>query len=335
MPLSLLFIKYYPNLGRSYDPWTGGQMFTGLTTDKNMLGVITFVLSLGALWRIVGLFRSEEVSWERRRHLVAQATLLVIGVWLLIQANSDTSIVGFALGAGLLLVTNLRYIRRHTAAVHILILSLILTGSLVKLLGGGASVAAALGRNPTLTGRTEIWAAIIPMSRNPLVGAGFESFWLNPDVAQRLAVVFPGLPLSEAHDGYIEVYLELGWAGVGLIGLVLIDGYRRSVKAFRRDPALGSLLIAYVVSAMVYSVTEAGFRMMDPIWIFFLLAVIESSSIAAGLSLGTSPRLETSPNRVSELPATNALAMTPTRRTMAGKSSNDERLNFNRGVRGW
>ena len=44
MPFSLLFIKYYPNLGRAYDPWTGRQMITGLTPDKNMLGVITFVL---------------------------------------------------------------------------------------------------------------------------------------------------------------------------------------------------------------------------------------------------------------------------------------------------
>ena len=79
-----------------------------------------------------------------------------------------------------------------------------------------------MGRNSTLTGRTDIWAAVIPMAPNPLVGAGFESFWLSPRVAARLWELFPNLPLNEAHDGYIEVYLELGWVGVGLIGLILL-----------------------------------------------------------------------------------------------------------------
>jgi len=123
--------------------------------------------------------------------------------------------------------------------------------------------------------------------------------------------LFPGLPLNEAHNGYIEMYLELGWLGLVLIWLILIDGYRRSVKAFRRIPALGGLLIAYVLSAMVYNVTEAGFRMLHPMWIFFLLAVIEATSIAAGVVKASQP-LDASPDRIYGLPARN-LEMRPTR----------------------
>src|ERR1700719_2050003 len=55
VPLSLLFIKYYPILGRSYDPWTGTPMNNGVTLNKNMLGVTTFVLLLGAVWRALAL----------------------------------------------------------------------------------------------------------------------------------------------------------------------------------------------------------------------------------------------------------------------------------------
>ena len=80
--------------------------------------------------------------------------------------------------------------------------------------------------------------------------------------------------VNEAHDGYLEVYLNLGWVGVGLISFVLISGYQRAVAAFSRDPAVGSLMLAYVATAAVYSVTEAGFRMLDPIWIFLLFAVV-------------------------------------------------------------
>jgi exopolysaccharide production protein ExoQ len=309
LPLSLLFIKYYPNLGRSYDEWTGAQMNDGLALNKNSLGVITFVLLLGAVWRVLALLRSDEKTPNRRRHLLAQGAILVIGIWLLILANSATSTVSFALGAGLMLVTSLRFMRRSPAAVHVLVVLVIVIASSFMLLGGTGNVTHALGRNQNLTGRTDIWAAVIPLARNPFVGAGFESFWLSPRVHERLWAVFTGLPLNEAHNGYIEVYLELGWVGLGLIGLILIDGYRRSVKAFRRAPGLGGLLIAYILTAMVYNVTEAGFRMTDPIWIFFLLAVIESSSITAGVAVGVSQPLDRARERAPALRARNSLAV--------------------------
>lgn len=310
VPISLLLIKYYPNLGRAYDEWTGAQMATGVTLNKNMLGVITFVLLLGAVWRVLALLWPDEVPPHRGRHLLAQGTLLVLGVSLLITSDSVTSLVCFVLGTGLILTTRLRFMRRNPAAVHVLVLLLAVTAGLAMLLGGGASAAQALGRNPTLTGRTDIWAAVIPMAPNPLVGAGFESFWLSPHVKERLAVLIPGLVLNEAHDGYIEVYLELGWMGLGLIGLILIDGYRRSVKAFRREPAIGGLLLAYILAEMVYNVTEAGFRMLHPIWIFFLLAIIGASSIAAGVAVGASPALDASPDRAPELPARTPIGST-------------------------
>ena len=328
IPLSLLFIKYYPNLGTDYDEWTGAKANHGVALNKNMLGVMTFVLLLGAVWRVLALLRSDEVHPDRRRHLLAQGMLLFLGISLLIMANSMTSLVCFAMGAGLMIMTSLRFFRRHTAAVHVLVLLLAVTVSSVMLLGGGASAAEALGRNPNLTGRTDIWNAVIPLAPSPLLGAGFESFWLSPRVHERLAQAIPGLILNEAHDGYIEVYLELGWVGLGLIALILLDGYRRAVKAFRRGPVIGGLLLAYVLAAITYSITEAGFRMLHPMWVFLLLAVIEASSIAAGVGVGAAVPLDASPDLVSELPARSTLAATPTRKSMAGKSCGDVQPDF-------
>jgi exopolysaccharide production protein ExoQ len=321
LPMSLLFIKYYPYLGRTYDPWTGAQMNTGVAYDKNILGVITFVLLLGAVWQVLVLLGSDEKPPHRGRQLLAQGMMLVMGVWLLVQANSATSTVCFALGTGLMLATSRQFVRSHPAAVHALVFSLAVGACLVMLLGGGASAAQALGRNPTLTGRTEIWADVIPMAPNPLVGAGFESFWLSPLVKQRFAELIPGLPLNEAHDGYIEVYLNLGWVGLVLVGLILIDGYRRSVKAFRREPVLGALLLAYVLTAITYSITEAGFRMQSANWIFLLFAVIEASSITAGVATGAASPLIASPRLTPKLPARIALAGKPAGKIMTGKIS--------------
>ncbi len=282
-PLDLLFIKYYPFVGRTYDPWTGRQMFTGLTGDKNLLGVSMFVLLIGALWRTLRILRSEETPPNRGRVLIAQGVLIAVGSYVLVVASSTTSIVCCALGAFLILATSLRFMRRHAMAVHGLVLLLVVGVTSILLLGGGANAAKALGKDPTLTGRTEIWADVIPLAPSPLVGAGFESFWLSQTVHDKLWGLIPGLPLNEAHDGYIEVYLELGWVGICLIGFILIDGYRRAVSAFRRAPTWGGLLIAYVVCATVYGVTEAGFRMMFPMWIFLLFSFVASSSIVSGL----------------------------------------------------
>jgi len=303
LPLSLLFIKYYPNLGRYYGAWNGEQINIGVTQDKNVLGVIAFVLSLGAVWRFLALYADKNLP-DRRRHLLAPGTLLVIGVWLLMLANSATSLVSFVLGAGLMLATRRPFVIRNPAAVHVLVLLLAVAAGLVLALGGGASAAAALGRNSTLTGRTDIWAAVIPMAANPLIGAGFESFWLNPLVHQRLDALIPNLPLNEAHDGYLEVYLNLGWVGVLLIVLLLTDAYRRAVKAFRHEPAFGSLLLAYVLTAATYNITEAGFRLLSITWIFLLLSVAEANVILARVSVGTS-QTEGPSDRSRDLPARN------------------------------
>ena len=89
--------------------------------------------------------------------------------------------------------------------------------------------------------------------------------------------------LNEAHNGYIETYLNLGWIGVCLIMTIFIAGYRSSFKAFQRDPELGSFILAVTIVTMVYSITEAGFRMLSLSWIFLLLALVSASGVVTGV----------------------------------------------------
>ena len=284
LPASVLFIKYYGDLGHGYSP-DGGQTNTGVTNNKNTLGVLLLVISLYTLFQVMTLLRSESRP-DRRRHLLAQGTLLAFGLVLLDMAHSATSIACFIIGAGLILATGLRAFRNRPARVHALCLVIILTGGLLQVLGGGDAIAHALGRESNLSGRTEIWAAVIPAVPNSIVGAGFESFWISPNVVifQR-ALVGWWHPegLNEAHNGYIEVYLNLGWVGVVLVSTILITGYSRAIKAFRQNQYIGGLMLAYIIAAAVYSFTEAGFRMLDLMWIFLLLAIVSATGVTAGL----------------------------------------------------
>jgi O-antigen ligase len=308
-PTSVLLIKYYADLGREYDPF-GGEHNAGVSTGKNMLGIMLLVISLGTLWRVITLMRARGQP-NRGRHLLAQGVLLAFGIVLLEMADSATSIACFILGGGLILATGLRAIRSRPARVHVLCLAIVLTGGLGMLFGGESVATSALGRNSNLTGRTDIWAAVIPAAPNSIVGAGFESFWISPNVLkfQRSMVGYwhPEY-LNEAHNGYIEVYLELGWVGVALISLILISGYRRAIAAFRLNASIGGLMLAYIMAAAVYSISEAGFRMLDPIWIFLLLAAVASGGIASGVINKSSRPHRTPNNRAPGLPAKGGVA---------------------------
>ena len=54
----------------------------------------------------------------------------------------------------------------------------------------------------------------------------------------------------------------------------------RSVAVFRREPVIGGMLIAYIVATAFHGVTEASFRLLDPCWIFLLLAVVAASGMS-------------------------------------------------------
>jgi exopolysaccharide production protein ExoQ len=274
LPASVFLLKYFPDLSHAYDPW-GRRTNTGVTTDKNMLGVVTLVLALGAFWQIFGLLRDGERA-HRTRHLLAQSALVYCGMTLLIAASSATSGACFALGSGLIILTSRPIFRNRPVAIHALVFAIILVGGLTVLLGGQGAAAEAMGRDAHFHGRTEVWELLIPMAPNPIVGAGFETFWFGPRL-EKLWLIYPGV--NEAHNGYLEVYLNLGLLGLGLILLLFAQGYRSTVAAFRRDPALGSLLVAIVLTAAIYSVTEAGFRMLDPIWFVLLLAIVAASRV--------------------------------------------------------
>ncbi len=285
LPLSIFLIRY-TNMGRAFEP-EGAPMNTGVTTNKNTLGLVVFLITLGLLWQVRALLKDKKAP-NRTRRLVAQITLLSFGILLLQMAHCATAVACFVLGGGLMLATGLRAIRTQPRRVNALCLGIILVGGLTVLSGGAAIVTSALGRHSDLTGRTEIWKGVIASSGNPLIGSGFESFWNTSSsiVAQNLAEIYDVDNLNSAHNGYLEVWLNLGWIGVCLIASIIIFGYRRACKAFQRDQEIGSLILAYIATGTFYSITEAGFRVLTPSWIFLLLAVVSASGITAGIIKG-------------------------------------------------
>lgn len=272
IPLSVLLIKYYPEMARYYSRWEGKQFVSGVAVDKNMLGMTCLVFGLGAGWRLLGVWRDQK-GGERTRRLIAHGAVLAMVLWLLWMANSMTSLSCLILAGGLIAMTSLVRVARKPAVVHLMVAAVVCFSFSVLFLDVWGAALETMGRNPTLTGRTEIWKALLLVGGNPLFGTGFESFWLGERLQKiwSMGTLLEGI--NESHNGYLEVYLNLGWIGVALLAVLIVTGYRNLVVAFRRDPEAGTLWLAFFVAAIVYCFTEAAFKIMCPIWIAFLLAI--------------------------------------------------------------
>lgn len=271
LPASVLCIKYFPDIGRSYNPWTWIPMYCGVTTFKNQLGMITLVCAMASLWYFVRVWRDKKTP-GRWRHLAAHGIVIAIGVWLFLIADSMTSFSCFVLAGAVLVMVNQTWVAKRKPLIHMMVAAVIGLALVALFFDSSGGLVKTIGRDPTLTGRTAIWNVVIELAqRRPLIGAGFETFWMG-DRLQRVWQVEKGI--QEAHDGYIEVYINLGWFGILFLAGLIVTGYRNALAVFRRDRELGSIKLAYFVTGVIYSCTEAGFRMMSPVWIAFLLAIV-------------------------------------------------------------
>jgi exopolysaccharide production protein ExoQ len=104
-----------------------------------------------------------------------------------------------------------------------------------------------IGKDPTLTGRTELWSYLLnDIGQRPMLGWGFRAFWSgkNPAVWEIQAVV--GWVAYSAHNGLLEILLDVGIVGSALF---LLLWARNVVLALQRmntaakELAISSLLV--------------------------------------------------------------------------------------------
>ena len=268
-PVSILFIKYFPDLGRTFDSWTGQPSYTGIATNKNELGFDCWILGAILVWHLLHVLKWEGGKIKRNEILLCLG-LLGMNLWLLRMAHSATSLVAFVLSGGIMVFLGFRWVSTQRVGVYVSagILTCLVAGVGLGLFD---NIVHFLGRNDTLTGRTDIWRILWNWDINPVIGTGFESFWLG-ERRQQAEDILPFL--NEAHNGYLETYLNLGYVGVAITAAMLLATYAKSRRALFRNFEFGRLRLAYLVSFVIYNWTEAAFRLNAfPFFMFFLIAI--------------------------------------------------------------
>jgi exopolysaccharide production protein ExoQ len=273
VPVSILFIKYYPEWGRGFDDW-GMAVNVGVTTNKNELGWLCFVLGLFFFWNLLQAWRIENPRsrWE----LFLSFGFLGMIWWLLTMAHSATSLVSLSIGALVVLFVGFRLVDKQFIGTYVLT-AIILCVAAELVFGASDQIVSALGKDPTLSDRTEVWQDVLKVPINPFLGAGFETFWLG-ERREKLWEKWWWHP-NEAHNGYLEVYLNLGLVGLTILAGLLIGTFWKIRRQLSTNMEWGRLRLGFLLAVIVFNWTEATFKALHPVWFAFYIIAVDYPSM--------------------------------------------------------
>jgi O-antigen ligase len=270
VPISILFIKYFPNLGRGFSEWTGQGYNMGITPGKNALGTDCLILGFFFVWYLLKVWNLERGKLRRNELILCAGFLVAIG-WLLHMAQSSTSLVSLLIGIFLLVALGLPVIRKEHVGAYILF-GIAACAIAEYVFGISDWIINVLGKDPTLTDRTKVWQDCLKIPINPILGAGFESFWMGERDKIMWAKWF--WHPNQAHNGYLETYLNLGLLGLFILMALLLATFWKSRGELLTNFHFGRFRIAFLGALLVYNWTEASFKALHPMWfVFYIIAI--------------------------------------------------------------
>jgi O-antigen ligase len=271
LPISILWIKYFPPLGRTAGEW-GAMTNRGIAEGKNGLGAICLSLGLVFLWHSLRVLRSENSKW-RKNELYWMLGLWLMQGYCLRKAHSSTSIITLLLSSIIMVGLGLRFVDKRRIGVYAFagIVCLIIAQSLFDVYG---SVVNLSGHEATIEGRGRLWDYLLRNNSNPILGAGFEGYWLGPRLQQIWAMPEFWWHPTQAHNGYLETYLNLGLVGLFLVLGLFIVTFQKCHQTLLSDFDWGRFGLAYLVALIAHNWTEAGFKGLSVgFFVFFIIAI--------------------------------------------------------------
>lgn len=275
IPLSLVLIYFFPeistNLGDELTDLTE-MAYGGVATNKNTLGIIAFICSQFLVWELIHV-RSADGKPSDKIDVCCRIVLLSICTWLMYLANSMTSLICLIVGVGIIVATKLHFGRRQIRYLGTYGLLMGLLMLVVYFIPGILEAVIDLfHRDMTLTGRSEMWAELLDEPINPLLGTGYQSFWLGSraEILWEKYLFHP----TQAHNGYLETYLNGGLVGVGLLLATIFYTGSKLKRIVWDESGFTLLLISFLVTALFYNWTEARFGGLNILWIILSIAAL-------------------------------------------------------------
>jgi exopolysaccharide production protein ExoQ len=261
---SLVFLIISPNAVLMSD----GPL-RGVFAHKNVLGQ---VMAAGVLASLHGMI----VSGRRR----SCAAMIILFLGLTLAAKSSTSLMTiFAFCAvEVLLVVSGRY--------SIIIMTIVSIPALLIILLSPDVILDFLGKDATLTGRTDLWYFVnLCIAQRPLFGWGFDAFWVTNNPAANEISTNLGWVVPQAHNGLLELLLEVGAIGTSLFAIVFARNVWIAMRCLR-TPAkeLGKTLLLCCGGILLVGISEEV--LVDPsqisVGLLFVMGLTGERALRAG-----------------------------------------------------
>jgi O-antigen ligase len=287
----------------------------GLANHKNGLGALACISLI--FWFHAWLTR--EV-----RFLPALAGGAVAAVCLVLS-RSSTSLAAtlFVMVFLVMLLRSPHGLRPYMPYLVAMLVAMLLIYALVvlNLIPGKGTLMAPItlltGKDMSLTGRTEIWAILSEhISYRPFLGSGYAAYWTAGPVAGadsyafvwRMGSFYPG----SAHNGYLEIVNDLGWAGLVCLIAYIVMHVRQSLQLLGIDRHQGALYLALFFQQAITNLSETHW--FSVLSVDFVIMALATTALARSL-LEHRLRLVFGQPQVSTSEPVHVMAIPPARKS--------------------
>jgi O-antigen ligase len=268
--LCVIMVIFFPQYGLIHDDVRVNGAWNGIFIDRTSAAkCLVFLLSP------VLVFRSMQL---RRR--VLYALLLSLLIFQTRAVTADLMVSIYAVFATALLI------RRKLGPRLLLVFSLVGVAAVVLIAIAGysylPSLLQAFGRDPTLSGRTEIWGALAgSISKRPLLGYGFYAFWLGMVGESGNVINATHWTFGYAHNGILEIAVQLGLIGVFVFLATLLRAMRDAWFCVRHDlSGRYDWCVAMIVLTVFYNFDEG--TVVWPNELLSILYIVACCGLAQG-----------------------------------------------------
>ncbi|MDC7677628.1 O-antigen ligase family protein [Asticcacaulis machinosus] len=258
---SYLAAILYPKMGIAHDINAGA--WRGLWHEKNQMAAM---MVLGFIAACASAFQVP----ERRKAWIGAAVMIFV---LVVLSRSKTSLLACLLSLGAMPV--LVAIQRGGLISVVIVWCATTAATLgtVLFMAMPDVILKALGKDPTLTGRTQIWEALGRLSEErPWLGYGYKAFWAEGSVPALIVRRETHWPVPSAHNGWLDLLVQLGWVGVITFAVFLAICFLCALFRFSRvNDGFFSVLILCLFSFLILSESFI-LGQNSLIWVLFVAA---------------------------------------------------------------
>lgn len=252
-------------------PHTGA--WRGVYTHKNKLGA---QMALSAVFLLttqyINLFKGH---WKQ----IIKVSIL-LAAFMVIASKSTTALLASFTMALTFFVCNALKLNYRFMVIAISSIVLTAGSAIVYIQANAEALLGALGKGTDISGRDELWPAVMHMvSQKPFLGYGYEGFWGPAGGPADLLRQLVGWPAPNAHSGFLEILLAVGWIGGILFFISFFITVTKSVQLVRitkQSYAICPVII--LVFLTLSNMTESNLFVRDS-WILYVWAALSSIPI--------------------------------------------------------